>query len=67
MNKCYFAHEGKERYLVPECWPVINSGNIEDCQCPENPHLAYIEQLIKEGKTEQAKEYRKIYNEQKNY
>jgi len=64
--KCHYAHpKGEEKVLIPECWNVVMSGNIEDCTCPENPHLAYIEQLKKEGKFEQAKEYRRIMNENK--
>lgn len=66
--KCHYSHpKGIEKVLIPGCWEVTLYGNIEDCNCHENPHLAYIEQLKKEGKIEEAKEYRKIYNEQKKY
>ncbi|MDP2335935.1 MAG: hypothetical protein Q8N05_05715 [Bacteroidota bacterium] len=64
--KCYYAHpKGEEKVLIPGCWQVAISGNIEDCDCPENPHLVYIEQLKNEGKIEEAEAYRKVYNESK--
>lgn len=33
--KCYFHYDEKtkERVLIPECWPVVNSYDIEDCTC----------------------------------
>ena len=62
--KCHYTHpKGEEKVLIPGCWNVSLSGNIEDCTCLEDPHLAYIELLKSEGKFEQAKEYRKIMNE----
>lgn len=64
--KCHYAHQnGEEKVLIPECYSVVMSQNIEDCTCPKNTHLAYIELLKSEGKFEEAKKYRKIYNENK--
>lgn len=64
--KCHYAHpKGEDKVLIPGCWQVVNSGNIEDCDCPENPHLAYMERLKKDGKIEEAKAYRKVYDEMK--
>jgi hypothetical protein len=64
--KCHFANDSiAGKVLIPGCWSIVNSGNIEDCTCEINPHLEYINQLKSEGKMQEAKEYRKIYNEQK--
>lgn len=34
--KCYFVHD-KElgKVLIPHCYSVVNSNNIEDCTCSE--------------------------------
>jgi hypothetical protein len=33
--KCYFTWDEKhnKKVLIPECWPVVNSGDINDCNC----------------------------------
>lgn len=62
--KCYLS---KGKYLVPYCWPVINSGDISDCTCVENPHLEHIKWLKSQGKEDDAIEYRKVMKEQSKY
>ncbi len=36
--KCYYTWDNKRniKVLIPECWPVVNSGDIEDCTCEFN-------------------------------
>ena len=65
--KCHFAHTKDGKVLIPGCWNVIMSQNIEDCTCPKNLHIAHIEMLLKEGKTEDANKYRNIYKEQRRF
>lgn len=33
--KCYFHfdEESKQRILIPGCWSVVHSNDIEDCTC----------------------------------
>jgi hypothetical protein len=64
--KCHYTHvKDLGKVLIPECWTVVISQNIEDCNCPKNPHLEHIEQLKLSGKLEEAESYRKIYHEMK--
>lgn len=35
--KFHYAHQnGEKKVLILGFWQVVNSGNIEDCYCPEN-------------------------------
>ena len=64
--KCYYTHpKVEEKVLIPICWTVVMSQDISDCTCEINPHIAYINQLKNDGKIEEMKAYREIYNEQK--
>lgn len=33
--KCHYYKDPKdgEKYLIPGCWPVVHSGEIDDCIC----------------------------------
>lgn len=33
--KCYFHfdEESKQKFLIPGCWSVVHSNDIEDCTC----------------------------------
>jgi len=62
--RCHYVNDSiAGKVLIPGCWGTIHSKDMDDCCCPVNPHLQYIEQLKREGKTEEAKEYRKIMKE----
>ena len=64
--KCHYVHDKLAgKVLIPGCWGTVHYGEMDDCNCPEYPHLAYIEYLKREGKTKEAKEYMKIYIENK--
>lgn len=65
--KCYYIHtKDLGKVLIPICWSVVMSQDIIDCTCTQNPHIEYMNQLKSEGKIEQLKEYRKIFNKLKN-
>ena len=34
--KCHYITKKNERYLIPGCWPVVNSWDISDCTCNDN-------------------------------
>jgi len=60
--KCHFAHVDGEKYLIPYCWSVINSGDISDCDCL-NIWGQMVLDLKKEGKTEELKQLRQFLKE----
>lgn len=46
-DKCHYIRvKGVGRVLIPECWAVVISGNIEDCTC--NAPLSPLEEAQKE-------------------
>jgi hypothetical protein len=44
MHKCYYTYDEKtlKKVLIPLCWSVVISNDIEDCICANNNNDAYI-------------------------
>ena len=37
MRKCHYIRDGRRKVLIPECWEVVRSGDIEACTCISEP------------------------------
>lgn len=57
MSKCKYIYTTKgEKVLIPECWPVVLSGDMRDCICRKDKTPAVYE---KEKYNEEVRELRK--------
>lgn len=64
--RCYFHFDEKTRgkYLIPYCWSVLNSNDIEDCDCEKYTTFAGFErQKFNEILTEKNKELAEMEKE----
>lgn len=52
MAKCYFVHDNiVGQVLIPECWTVVMSNDIDDCTCQKSkPFHVQIMELKEENK-----------------
>lgn len=40
--RCHYVYDKEVgRVLIPECWPVVHSGDIADCTCHANQNLGF--------------------------
>lgn len=51
MQRCHYVKDPKtgKKVLVPECWAVVQSGNIEDCYCSKKIKRYYVIVRFKDG------------------
>lgn len=47
MRCHWYTDRDGQRYHIPYCWAVINSGNPADCYCNEKPNKSF-DQIIGE-------------------
>lgn len=61
MSKCHYIYtEEGEKILIPECWPVVLSGDMRDCICRTEKTYATYE---KERYNEEVRKLRKEISE----
>jgi hypothetical protein len=55
MKKCHYIQDiDAGKVLIPGCWPVVNSGRMEDCTCrdcgnyPDETFKQYESRLYRE-------------------
>ena len=55
--KCYFHfdEESKQKVLIPGCWSVVHSNDIEDCNCSNTTFSQFEKQRYNEVLKEKCK------------
>lgn len=48
MSFCHYIEDRGDKILIPYCYSVVMSGDIEDCICP-NPHIKNKEIRVRQN------------------